>query len=827
MAKQLRIQLCALLLLIGFSSSTLAGIEGTSFTDTSGEHIERKFSANGNTYFNNADALKLYISSGLDRRIRLTIFYNELSIGQSTSGIISIDDQLTYQSNSFYGVIADVATPFDGSYELLIETLDLTNETVASETVFLIRDTEPPIIGDLVGAGYGGFTGHTFQPEDSWLWSSYYSNYIEYSGIADASSGVGKVELQTFILEPSEVLYKSRTLEYIDSTQTARFTLSSDYNFLPRGDNAETPYGFRYKITDIAGNVSYSPMQTIYYDTFSFNPGENTVFAVYDPDSTETVAGLTGYVPYEPGMFVKTNPVQWMYKIDNNNFSSFVLGGVGCVGASQVILDFNEEGFTYCVYNRSFNFLNGNYVRFNQRGTWSLGYLSYNLKLSDEASPSPVSKGTQYRYSDRGWSGWFREIHISELPVRIEAVKRFAEARDYVQVFRHAGVECTIPIGETECVAEFPDTDGWELTMGEMVYYHSGSSLTNEVGNLASGPSWADVHTNALYAPEFVSTVLNEVDKTLTASIYFQPAGSYFDRVRLGKIELHDSIKGKLNTSATCIRQSQDWECVFDLADLDHDSYELFVYAEARMGMNSFSDTLPYVSDKLPPEIQWFYEDSATIPDRINDLRSLTFRVNDDSKVSISELRIESSAYNLNLILGHTIQSTEELSTTYAIELPRLFPSLESGQDYNITLIVSDEYGNSSRSELTTEYEPSNLITLDVQPFLDIDRDLKTINGASLARIYSHNHLVLETGQRATGIQTAEFSVANVAEYPLVVGTTSGDVTVRPGETKTIQIDLGTEGEKLDLHIFPADENVEAEAQFLFSIPQLRSIYNE
>lgn len=159
--------------------------------------------------------------------------------------------------------------------------------------------------------------------------------------------------------------------------------------------------------------------------------------------------------------------------------------------------------------------------------------------------------------------------------------------------------------------------------------------------------------------------------------------------------------------------------------------------------------------------------------------------------------------------------------------MPRLFPSLEEGQDYVITLDVADKYGNRTKSELIMEYEPSNLITLDVQPFLDVDRNLETVNGDSLATISSQHPLVLETGQLATGVQTAEFGVANNATYSLVVGADSGDVVVRPGETKTIQIDLGTEGERLDIHIYPAVANAEAEAQFLFSIPQLRSIYND
>ncbi|USD58838.1 DUF4165 domain-containing protein [Vibrio sp. SCSIO 43140] len=820
------IRLSVAMTLSVLSSVSLAGIEGTSFTDTNGSHIERKVSPVGETFFNNQSALKLYISSGLDRRIRVSVNYNQAQTGQMTSHIIGIDDRLTYQNDTFYGVTFDISTPNDGTYELFIETLDLTGTVVATETVVLKRDTQGPVIGELNGYGYGGYEGHTFQPANSWLWSAWNDNYLEYQGITDADSGISKVELETFVMEPTQTLYKTRVLAYSESTQTARFTLSQDRGFLPQGDNAETPFGFRYKVTDVAGNVSYSPIQTIYYDTFAFNPGENVVHAVYDPDSSNVIAGLSGFVPYQSGMTVKTNPIQWLYKIDNNNYSSFALGGLGCVGAKQVILDYNSEGYTYCLYDRSYNYLNGNYVRFNQRATWSVGYLSYNLVLADTAPLSPVNNGSQYRYSDRGWGSWFREVKISELPVRIEAVKRFAEPRSYVQVFKHAGVECQIPIGETECTAEFPRTDAWELTMGEMVYYHSGSSLTNQEGTLVSGPSWADVHTNAKYAPEFRSVTLDEVNKTLAASIHLEPAGSYFDRVRLGKIELHDTT-GNLNVSPSCVRQSQDWECVFDLSALGHGVYDLNVYAEARMGMNQRSEGIDYISDKKAPELKWYYEDSETVPNRINDLRSLSFTVTDDSAVSVTELRIESPAYNLDLILGHTVQSVDGQTTAYAIELPRLFPSLEEGQDYVITLVVTDEYGNSTKSELLTEYEPSNLITLDVQPFLDIDRNLETVNGDSLARIYSQNPLVLETGQLATGVQTAEFSVANNATYSLVVGADSGDVVVRPGETKTIQIDLGTEGERLDIHIYPAVANAEAEAQFLFSIPQLRSIYND
>lgn len=49
-------------------------------------------------------------------------------------------------------------------------------------------------------------------------------------------------------------------------------------------------------------------------------------------------------------------------------------------------------------------------------------------------------------------------------------------------------------------------------------------------------------------------------------------------------------------------------------------------------------------------------------------------------------------------------------------------------------------------------------------------------------------------------------------------------MNVLPGETKAVMVDLGPAGDLLEVEVFPS-ERMEGEAQFMFSIPSLSSIY--
>ncbi len=771
-----------------YSCGLFAALEGVNFFDPLDIPHDAELAVNNSNFLNNKGDLTLHISAGLDRRIRLTTSVNGTALKTETTDIINIQDKIEYDGNSFYGVMLNAPVSGDGNYTLLIETLNLSGEVVTSESLFYTRDTTLPNAGTLSAKGYGGYTGHTFQPSGTWFFTNYASNFIQANGISD-SSGIEKVEMLTYTMSP-KTLYKSRVLGYAESTQSARFTFNEDYGFLPTNDNGETIRGVAFRVTDKAGNQALTDVQQVIYDTYK--TGDLKLVGVYDPQSSATIAGQRGFVPYDPGMTVKTNPIQFMYRVSNSNYTSNVLGGIGFVGAK--VITTQNDGYTYAVYKRPYRYTNANYVRFNQRGTWVAGSVSYNLILSDSAPKAPSrSRRFQYNYSDKGWaSSWRMGINISELPIRIKGVRQFVSARTYPQVFSHAGYSCTIPAGATVCEIEFPDTSKWNLVDGGNRYFHEGSSITSADGALYGSPMWADVSYNAVHAPVINSTAYNSESKILTVSITQPAAGWWFNHLRLGKVWLEDSSKGTLiiTYGDKCTRQSTEYSCIFDLSGLSEGSYSYVVKAQERHGLTTTgAETLTYVSDRTAPIIKWGYKDSYTVPSTITDLRDLRFAISDLSDKEVDELRITGSTFDVNYLLGYSkLSSTKTAGVVngvdvYSLELPKLFPTMEVNDNYKITLTASDEYGNSTTSAIDVVFIPENLVQLDVQSYLTVAENLLDADDEPIARIYTESSLVLDGAQMATGGQLAEITVDPNAGGALSFLTTDGVVTINPGET--------------------------------------------
>ena len=819
-----------------YAGGSYAAVEGVNFVDPSGTTQDTTLAVNDSNFLNNQGSLTLYISAGLDRRIRLTTSVGGTVLKTESTDIINIQNKIEYDGNTFYGVAMSSPVSIDGNYTLLIETLDLSGDVVTSESLKYTRDTEAPHPGTLSARGYDGHTGWDLQPANTWFFTNYSlnnsTNYIQSTEIDD-SSGIAKVEMITYTLSP-KTIYKTITLGFDKSTSTARFTFSEDFNFLPRNDNGETIQGVAFKVTDKAGNQAITDMQQVIYDTYT--TGDLKLVGVYDPTSSETIAGETGFVPYQGGMTVKTNPIQIIYRVSNDNYITNTLGGLSFVGATKIIQTQND-GYTYAVFKRPYGFKDSNTVRFSQRGLWSLGSLSYNLVLSDSAPEEPArTTRFQYDYSDIGWGSSSRwDINISELPIRIKGARQITAVRTYDQVFSHAGYSCTIPAGDTVCEIEFPDTSKWNLVDGKSNYFHESSTLKSSDGALYTSPQWADVTYNASTAPVINSTNYNSESKTLTVSITQPNAGNFKDHLRLGNVWLEDTYKGKIMTlnGDDCTRQSTAYSCSFNLSTLGEGAYSYVVKAQERHGLTTTgTETLSYVSDKTVPTIKWGYEDNYTVPDTISDLRELKFVISDLSSKIVDELRITGSSYDVNYLLGYSkLSSTEtagELNgvDVYALELPKLFPTMKTNEKYTITLTASDEYGNSTSSSKDIVFIPENLVQLDVQPYLPVAKNLQDSYDEPIARIYTENPLLLESAQFATGEQFAEITVDENAGGALSFLTTDGVVTIQPGETAEVTINLGTTGGLLNIDVFPGFGE-EATAKFMFSIPQLSSMYNE
>lgn len=110
---------------------------------------------------------------------------------------------------------------------------------------------------------------------------------------------------------------------------------------------------------------------------------------------------------------------------------------------------------------------------------------------------------------------------------------------------------------------------------------------------------------------------------------------------------------------------------------------------------------------------------------------------------------------------------------------------------------------------------PKNLVTTEKLKTLGVVKALKTSDNTPLA-VMRTGQLRRNDGSLARGMQTANITVRSDAEYAInILGT-----VIHPGETKEIQLDLGT-GENSTVPIFPAINGSTGQSNFIIEFPQL------
>ncbi|MEZ9699794.1 hypothetical protein BCT46_15040 [Vibrio sp. 10N.261.46.E8] len=107
---------------------------------------------------------------------------------------------------------------------------------------------------------------------------------------------------------------------------------------------------------------------------------------------------------------------------------------------------------------------------------------------------------------------------------------------------------------------------------------------------------------------------------------------------------------------------------------------------------------------------------------------------------------------------------------------------------------------------------------------LSSNQPLYLKSGEPIAKISTKFPLELDSGQLATGVQLGEMTNRSNSNFAIGVKGGVEEVSILPGETKSLSIDLGETGAPLDLTVYPQND-VEGNADFMLYIPTLTSIY--
>lgn len=776
------------------------------FTDVNGA---QKSVSESSPYLNPQGKFFALLIGGLDQQVRTSVFRNAdpKPVYSTTTSIITVDDRVSSSNgSSFYGKTVTIPPLSDGLYTVKSEILDSKSAVVSTTTHALVIDTVGPTSDNFSvpwTPGYNmvvsGSRWELGQGQEAVI-------YLAIKNISDLS-GFDKAVVQ--ILKPDGSIQSSYTMSYDEGSRGATAPITKGgmkkADWMPVSD-ADTDFRFRGFLYDKAGNVSRIPDQTFVFDS---TPGEYELFAVEDPTSpTSVIPGISsGYIKYTAGMTVNTNPVSLIYKIPKSNYRPFNKAGLSF---GSLLTEANGYVFIRQTIPVGTSFVIHNGYQYGG------GNSSYNVKLGDGAPKSPVIRSRSMSFSTVGSFDYGQRLFKNdELPGEYQTASITVDPRDYVQSFYNAtqGYEvCSIPVGGTTCTGPF----NYKISKGNgyMAHYFLVRSpdkkLTSDQFEIRS--IW-----NTDLVPQITGFDYREADKSILVYVTQPGNGNWREVLRLAGVELIDTISGASLLSGSKVAMSGDeYTYIFDLSKLPEGKYDLAFRARDTFNNGSQLPFRSIVVDKTPPTLTISYDGSPlSSGSTVYGLENIS--------VSVSDTLTESKIYQMILQGGPTSDDvelgfTQNADGTYTPLYPRLFPSLDQNTDkYTLLVKAVDDAGNLASKSIQFAYFPKNLIVLDQLNTLAVNKALKLSSGEPLA-VLKASQLRRNDGSLAKGVQTALITVRGDSSFPIsVIGN-----LIEPGETKEIQIDLGSIGNDVVIPIFPGVSGVVGSSGFIVEFPQLR-----
>lgn len=787
-----------------------ASFELLEFTDPEGNKREFTNQLDGR-WINNQSVIHSALSSGLDRRLRVTAKSEGQTVFTETTSVVSTSDRIDIGGREFYGKRMDITgLTSDGEYSVDVETIDLYGEVVASQTYTLKRDTSPPVIHDT---------------DITWVRSAYTLGSIDHF-----SAGGASLELRlNEITEEGSGL--SHATYFIENPDFERKTITANLN-------ASDPFRGSVQIpTSTAASSSLVPASKSGLYTIGFNiydkAGNSTTIqreshidnnCLTTPIREVLNANTSEWEPYTANMNAYSNPITMRFGRPLSQFESGERAPYGWADNSTVSYVENDIAW----YQRSLNYPEiYSYFYFNLKSgaicqRQSLNSFKFTLGDGIDTAPKGVSVWHNTDIADQNgeWQTHGRPRY--NVPHTITGTRVHVEPRSYRQLVTGSGMEqCFVEVGDDFC------------DLGTNFVRTSGRGYSPYSIHLARDDGSLRVHYSYLYTyhdlndPSVLSTEYSD-DKLVIVHTRDNDTVSNWQKDHW-KIKQWEAVATNTETSKeislsrTSLTQLDLWEHIatFSTDNLADGTYSITAYAtDTYDNIGASEQPIEIVVDNTPPVINITYEE-ATVPSVIDDIRKIVIKLDDQSPSQLTSARLFGSIRDENVYLGILQHDSH-----WTLEQPRIFPTLQQGEKYGLEITASDIFNNQSSNTIEFSYTPANLIEIGILSYLTIDRELLDRDNTPIAQIQSLDPLYIDDGMRATGPQTAYMTVHASSDFGVWLDEPGNKTKVEPGETIEVTIDLGFEGSPLSIPLYPTKPDSIGKAEILFDIPHLRTIHN-
>lgn len=811
--------------LIGGISSSIANaaiIEGLSFTDTTG--TSKLVAPDSTSYINSVGKITTYISSGLDRKLDITVSLNGSTVQSYSSSVINTKNKYSISGQSFYGLKLDL-TSFtqEGTYTVQIKTKNLSGETTNTDTYKVIRDVTAPRIN---GSIYWTSTHGTDYP--MWGNINYFArdgmNYsVSVNGLSDTVSGIDKAVY--FIKHPNDA--KSARYE-----TSASYDSSAGLAAVPAVKAAyigyastRANYNIGFDIYDKAGNKSTTSrnshidnvcpstpqLQILNAATGNWENYNSAGHLIYAnpvtmrslrPTSEFNVSGVYGWQDWKSSSYAFSGGLYGL------PYTAYVTGGYK---ADQETFSYPNELIYLQYYTKSAR------ICYTQR----FGVNNLNLKPANSSVHLATTVDSVQAIVNnklQPMDGYAYKIHTPQV---LQYVRVNVQPRNYVQVLTDTivGASCRVPVNGRYC--DIPVN----FTFNRSTTSHTNLKDFYIIAQSTSGQFRQQVGILRAvfdFDPVTVVSATQDIDsdqlvvRTHNANASDNWWKGYFALSSINAVSLNtQSVAPHTSVSQYDIYNRDDY---FNLSGLSDGVHTIQIGVTDYAGNVTTTSTSVDI-DHTAPKISISY-DGDKLPDTISDIRDILVNMEDPHSSTVIEAHLTGSSSNEDIYLG-----ISNSSNTATFELPRIFPTLLDGEKYDLKITTQDSYGNTSSKSISFGYMPKGIITLDVQSTLPRYMNLKDGNDHPIARFVNKDPLTTESGMVATGTQDAYITNRKTSDFAIEIevdGTTS---TVDPGVTKNFSLDLGETGGTFEIPVYPAVDDVEGTAQVMMDIPQITSLY--
>ncbi len=793
-------------------------------------------------YANPQGGIKFYLRAGVDRKLMVDVHDAEgNTFATKTSDIIGAQDRIVWNGEESYGYEISLPKLDDGNYEVTSSILSSSGEVIDEDTHPLIIHRSIPTLGNVDITQSYLAAGNL---ADKWGKPVLSYNRVSDITLENVSSGIPIKEVTAYVRNSREKLSSANTSV---SKGKARF----DRTALPvLSSEEELILGF--EAIDAAGNKAKKELP-FYYDRGDGvdKHGRLQPIAIYDPSQYrgQTLPGgfkVNGYVPYSAGMTVSENPIYAIFKVKKENYEGYSPYGIGRLwgNSPRVGTDVVHEDRNF-VYLRSDGHGKPNLLSY---GNHTVRFRSYDqmlnvhyaepmsFRLSSSALIGPTLKKTTLYLSDgttleSAGPSVQRYLNLNQKDVTIDRVRVEVEPRPYRQrVYlvsnKSSNQSVYIDPGNTVGYASLGGINLYDIaSAGDHLFFR----LYHRVYGLDAGSAFGTANLAHLdvyidIEPPVIERVAYEINNSEVVVSTYETAEKYYgDHAHYthyyssfenstAEMRKPNSTWHPLTHSKEILDSHWDRKFKFGTAAVPEGIYsEIRARVQDRFGNTTTKEVKgEFVVDRTYPEVRIISGDDVRTLDEI--LIILDDNLDDSPGIINAKIRGGPAGDDVNL----ATVSDKDVKNGYRLEYPIMFPSLNSGEKYDLTITAQDASGNVTDQTITFVYDPPRVDLAYGDGFVAMLPAIsQPFYRPSGARIIESKPLQLRDGSLVVGRYQLIATLRSDAEVPLIINGHRLD----PGDTVVLdeQYDFGVNNSQISVSAYPAEDGLIGTSSLLLS----------